>query len=93
VGVKSLLHTQTQAIGYSNIPSDLQLALRLINSWVDENLSNQSAQGSMQLSAYQNSSDTWPTSSRPLQIYHTIHPCESVVPQNRHLGIMPKANF
>ena len=38
LGVKNLSPTQTQAIGYKNIPSDLHLALRLcISLVVDKN--------------------------------------------------------
>jgi len=34
LGGKNLSHTQTQAIGYTNIPSDLHLALRMCISLV-----------------------------------------------------------
>jgi len=39
LGVKNLSPTQTQAIGYTNIPSDLHLALGLcISLVVDKNM-------------------------------------------------------
>jgi len=36
IGVKNLSPTQIQAIGYANIPSDLDIALGLCISWVVE---------------------------------------------------------
>jgi len=44
IGLKNLSPIQTQAIGYANIPSDLQLAIGLCISWfVEINCEKQTA--------------------------------------------------